>query len=317
MDIAKYIGQFLLKNNVVYIHGLGNLELRRKPASYNGEALEPASISVALTPLGSIDDNLANFIATNEQVSISKASNELREFAAGARSELSSGKTVEIPAIGTFAEERGKIVFITNPQFQYTPPPIPTLKIARKLDETPFLNTADLPSTGTGYLHKSQEEEDDDTSGISWIKLGLWILALVGLIVASYMGYQYFRSQRAVGTIPGLPQLQENLPAEPQSAIPVADTMMDMQSPESAVIMDENQMLGFDVIINTYEEYEKAKRRTERLISYGNNVELVSEDDSSAFYVVMPISGVAPADTSRLLDSLRRTFNPSGVRILE
>ena len=78
MDVAKYIGLFLLKNNFVYIHGLGNLELRKRPASFNGEALQGSTYEVVMTPMGSIDDNLANFIATNEQISISKASNAHR-----------------------------------------------------------------------------------------------------------------------------------------------------------------------------------------------------------------------------------------------
>lgn len=78
MDVAKYIGTFLLKNQFCYIHGLGNLELRRKPASFDGEALQGPQYTVVLTSGGSIDDNLAAFIANGEQTSISKAASTLR-----------------------------------------------------------------------------------------------------------------------------------------------------------------------------------------------------------------------------------------------
>ena len=39
MDIAKYIGLYLLKNNFCYLHGLGNLEIKRRPAVYEGDSL--------------------------------------------------------------------------------------------------------------------------------------------------------------------------------------------------------------------------------------------------------------------------------------
>src|SRR6185437_14180538 len=103
MDVAKYIGLFLLKNHFCYIHGLGNLELHKKSASYDGTALQAPSYEVVVTPAGSIDDNLANFIATNEQTSISKASNALRDFSIQARADLQAGKEVLIPHIGKFA----------------------------------------------------------------------------------------------------------------------------------------------------------------------------------------------------------------------
>lgn len=314
MDIAKYIGLFLLKNNVVYVHGLGNLELKKKPAVYNGEVLEPGTYEVVMTPLGSIDDNLANFIATNEQVSISKASNELREFSAAARADIQNGKKVEIPSIGHFAEERGKTIFIVSPEFQYTPPPLPSIKISRKLDETTFQNTAGLPVSGTGYTGAdASSDHSNHTGSISWMKLSIWIIAAVLLVVLVYIGIQSLRQknlrQEAVPVMP-LQELPGTVPA-------ASDTLAAAEHLEDEPITDSTTQIDFDVIINTYPEYNKAKSRTDRLSSFGNTVELVAEEDSSAFYVVMPISGVPVYDTARILDSLRRTFNPSGVSILE
>src|SRR5206468_4273535 len=80
---------------------------------------------------GSIDDNLANFIATNEQISISKAANALREFSTTSRTDLHAGKDVVIPSLGKFTEQNGKIQFITDPHLQFTPPSIPTVKTTR------------------------------------------------------------------------------------------------------------------------------------------------------------------------------------------
>src|ERR1700761_3899449 len=117
MDIAKYVGLFLLKNHFCYVHGLGNMELRKRTANYDGTALQAPSYDVVVTPGGSIDDNLANFIATIEQVSISKAANELREFSAQTKKDIADGKEVAIPGIGKFVEEKGKVKFITDANF--------------------------------------------------------------------------------------------------------------------------------------------------------------------------------------------------------
>src|SRR4051794_6193053 len=100
MDIARYIGLFLLKNQFCYVHGLGNMELKKVPATNDGKSLQAASYEIVVTPGGSIDDNLANFIATNEQISISKAANTLREYSIQARKDMSEGKEVPIPGLG-------------------------------------------------------------------------------------------------------------------------------------------------------------------------------------------------------------------------
>src|ERR1700742_1700349 len=118
MDIAKYIGLFLLKNHFCYVHGLGNMELRKRTASYDGTALQAPSYEVVVTPGGSIDDNLANFIAVNEQISISKAANALRDFSIQARKDMAAGKEVPIPDMGKFVEQNGKVKFVTDDNFR-------------------------------------------------------------------------------------------------------------------------------------------------------------------------------------------------------
>src|SRR5690606_10255444 len=175
-DVAKYIGLFLLKNKFAYVHGLGNLEIKKKPAAYEGEALTGSVYEIELTPMGSIDDNLANFIATNEQISISKASNALRDFSTEAREKLEQGETVSIPSIGIFAEENGKIVFITDPHFQFNPTPIPSIRVARKKDETVYTTNADIPPVKPRYIDPQPREEE---KGFSALKIAAWILGLI------------------------------------------------------------------------------------------------------------------------------------------
>jgi hypothetical protein len=314
MDVAKYIGLFLLKNHFVYIHGLGNLEIRKKPASYNGEVLEAPSYEVVITSMGSIDDNLANFIATNEQISISKASNSLREFSLQARTDLQAGKPVILPGIGSFVEENGKTGFITDPHFQYTPPGIPSVRIARRQDETVYTTNADIPAVKPRYI--DPDVEDEGKRSISWAKVAGWIIGLAVIALLAVLGIRYMNSHDNTDVTPLIqtPVQDTTTPA----AAPVADTTASTVDSSAAVTVGSKGLLSFDVIINTYTDLNKAQRRADKLKSYGNNVELITEEDSSLFYVTMPIEKIAPADTAQLLDSLKRTFNPTyGVKIFE
>jgi hypothetical protein len=315
MDVAKYIGLFLLKNHFVYIHGLGNLEIRKKPASYNGEVLEGPSYDVIVTSMGSIDDNLANFIATNEQISISKASNSLREFSLQARADLQAGKPVIIPSIGSFVEENGKISFITDPHFHYTPPSIASVRIARRQDETVYTTNADIPAVKPRYI--DPDVEDEGKRRISWAKIAAWIIGLIIIAVLIVWGIRYMNNHDNTDVTP-LIQTPVHDTVAP-AAVPVAvDTTGTTDDTSAAISVGKNGLLSFDVIINTYTDLNKAQRRLDKLKSYGNNVELITEEDSSVFYVTMPIDKIAPADTTKLLDSLKRVFNPTyGVKIFE
>ncbi|HRO44030.1 MAG TPA: hypothetical protein PL009_14435 [Flavipsychrobacter sp.] len=313
MDVAKYIGLFLLKNNFVYIHGLGNLELRKRSASYDGENLQAPSYEVVITQTGSIDDNLANFIATNEQISISKASNALREFSSQARIDLQAGRPVPIPSVGSFVEEKSKIRFITDPAFQYAPPPLPSMRVARRQDETIYPATAaDIPIVKPRYIDPDTETE---TSAISWVKVAAWGAILIAICALIYFGIQYMSQQQNTTEEPLMPtQIQDSLPAAPP---PISDSTT-IDTTTTSNITSEAGLLTFDVIINTYTNLPKAQRRIDFFKNLGKNVELVTEEDSSLFYVTMPVTNISPADTARLLDSLARTYNPTyGVKILE
>lgn len=309
MDVAKYIGLFLMKNKFVYIHGLGNLELRRKPGTYDGENLKGASYEVTITTLGSIDDNLANFIATNEQISISKASNALREFSQQAKTDLNAGKSVVIPGVGAFVEERGKTGFVTDPAFRFTPPAIPTVRVALRQKENIFATKTEAPELKPSYTELLDEPSGEE---VNWGKVALWGAVVVALAVAAYFGIQYLGDQKNTTEAPLVITPVETPEAAPA---PVADTTSASDSVSN--MANDNVLLSFNVILNSYTDRAKAQRRLERLISYGNKVELAATPDSTTLHIILPVANVAPADTAKLLDSLKSTFNPSGVSIMQ
>jgi nucleoid DNA-binding protein len=312
MDIAKYIGLFLLKNNFVYLHGLGNLELKKKPASYDGEALRAPEYDAVLTPGGSIDDTLANYIATHEQTSISKAANALRDFSAATRVELAAGKNVEIPGIGAFTEQNGIVRFIANPHLQHVPPAVPILRLSKRLEEAPDFRRDSV----------DRHQTDDNASGIAWGKIAIMAIVLAAVIAAVVFGIRYFNSNSSetvaadsANTTPAA-VLQPETPAfEDTTAIfrpaDTASTVGQQVAPATAAPANG---AGYTVLLQTYPQRANAERRVARLKGYGHNVDM-RVVDSATFQVTMFMPGPV-ADTARMLDSLARNFNPKGVRII-
>lgn len=300
MDIALYIGQFLLKNRFCYLHGLGNLEFIKKAAYHDGTALQPPQYEVRLTPMGSIDDNLANYIATNEQISISKAANSLREFSAEARVRLQNGEEVPIPGIGKFIQSEGEIHFVTDPGLLYVPKGIPVVKSALKEQEE------------IDYYDIHQKPE---TQSRPWGKILLFTLLLAGVGLAIYFGLHNGIPGMGKGDEPA----QAIVPVDPDpreiqagtaETQPPADTLREETLAEQAPALPSR----FLILINQYRQRDAAERRHKQLISYGNQVELM-EEDSSRFLILMPMDPALRADSSRILDSLSRLFNPSGVSV--
>lgn len=295
MDIAKYIGLYLLKNHFCYLHGLGNLQLRKKPAAYTGEALTAPHYNVVLAPGGSIDDNLANFIATAEQTSISKASNNLREFITATRASLMAGEDVPIPAIGYFTQKNGVLDFVTDVNLAYTPPSIPALKMSKRLEEPP------------SFKRLSAEEETASRSGsINWGKAILTAAALAGFVTGVVLGIRYLdKPTENKPPATSLPAQQPAAQPAPSSApAPTTQTPQQAAPPVEAVSAPAN----WRVVVNTYSSRAAAEKRARflRTTPLGNAVSIAASD-SSTYRVVVPYAA-APGDSTRVLDSFSRTY---------
>ncbi len=344
MDIAKYIGLYLLKNQTCYVHGLGNIEIRRKPASYDGRNLVPGVSEVVVVPANTVDDSLSNFIATNEQISISKASNALKDYATNAMADVQAGREVLIPAIGSFFQVNDKLQFATAPQLLLTPPPIPTEK------NLPRRNTGAATSTQAPSLGYQQEQqapaymappvatmqvpaqpypqmEEEKKGGLNWGRIILFVLILLALIGG--VAYVAKNILKIGGGAPAPVQQQQPMtvpaPADTIGAAQRATDTTQLIDTSNSMVVDESiqtptppvvnkgPIVNYKVIINTYDERERAEKRLHRLRSYGHQVELIAED-SNTYRILVPIS-MPRADSVRVMDSLERTYNPNGVFI--
>ena len=298
MDIANYIGLFLLKNRFCYVHGLGNMEVKKRPATYDGNALQSPSYEVVVTQGGSIDDSLANFIATGEQISISKAANALREYSTQARKDMAAGKEVAIPNIGKLIEENGKVSFRTDPNFQYTPAGIPTIRNSRQLDEQneKIVNKPVFP-----VPHKA--------NSVNWSMIILVFVLLIILGGGGYGIYYYTHDRSGNTTITDTVVKTQAIPTDTTSNV-LKDTTTQVQPPT-----DTNQVNAYKMVIGNYNTEQRAERRIKALTMNGNHVEM-QKQDSVNFLVITTINCRA-TDTLHTEDSLRSLFGYKEVVILK
>ena len=327
MDIAKYIGLFLLKNNFCYLHGLGNIELKKKPALYDGKMLHPSTYEILVTSAGAIDDNLANFIATNEQITISRATAELRDFSIQAREELKEGREVEIPFIGKLVEEYGRLIFITDPRLQFAGPSISAQRSdilmedelpepAPVYDEPEYRESekaAQYPEASHRRHRKRHKEapvEPEDV-GINWKRVILAVLILISVIAGAIYGIRLFKSNdySASEKVVSLPVVDSSMTK------PKIDTSLTNPVPASTAVVDNGEARIFKIIIDNYNNRKKADKRALQMKSYGHNVEVLAKD-SSSFLIIMPVR-CKVSDTTQILDSLSNIFNPTGVSIYQ
>ncbi len=280
MDIASYIGQFLLRNKYCYLHGIGSLKLNKLPKGDAGSYV----YHVQLLPGGSIDDLFANFVATSEQVSISKAANAIREYNTEIRSLLDTQQKVIIPTIGYLVKVDKHYTFVTDDNFSYQPSVNPALK---------FVNAKPIKEATT-----SDEiiEETPQKAIVNWSKIILFIALLLVAGIAIY----FIATQ------------SKNISATQDQ--PIVNTTTEIVAPaiDTAVVQPDTLVTNteYKFLIKTYSTLGAAVKRYQQLLSYGNKVGLQTSDSISyQLYISMPASAL---DTTQAKDSLRVIFNPKG-----
>lgn len=306
MEIAKYIGLFLQKNNYCCLQGLGNLEIKKIPAQHNGTELIPASYETKLNPIGSLDDAFPNFVATNEQVSIAKASNEISEFVRVAKTQLANGLAVEIPAVGKYIMVNNQLQFSLDPNFTtaqknivfpIAEQPKSTIQAANK-ENKPYESYTNFDSNNTG-------------GQINWGMIGFWAsILLIGSGILIWGIYYYTQQEHKTEHVASSDPKQNSTN---QVLIDNNTTTDSTKQQPTQVITNDSVELNF--VLQTYKSMASAQKREKKLNSYGYNVH-VTMQDSSHYLVVKSIKTVY-ADTTKMKDSLSRTLNPAGVSILK
>jgi len=311
MDIARYIGLFLLKNKYCCLQGLGNLELKKKPASYDGTNVVAGGYEAVLNPTGSIDDALANFIANNEHVSIAKASNEIREFIAQAKSELGNGSPVVIPSVGRYIMINNRLQFELDPAFSMPGQPV----VAPNPTHAAAVAEARREAEARAQAAERANQAASGGNSVNWGVVALWSVVLIVLVVIGFFAFRYFSNAKQEATPEAI--IQDTVQAPPVQATPppvAADSTAKDSTAMAAAATPVSDSISFDLLIGSYKTMAAAQKREKQLNSYGHGV-TVQAKDSATFYVVKSVRAL-PADSTRIKDSIGKMLNPSGIRIL-
>jgi len=279
-DISHYVSLFLLRNKYCYLHGIGSLKL----VTVFDKDANTTNYQVQLLPGGSIDDLFANFVATSEQVSISKAANAIREYNTEIRSQLDENQNVIIPSIGYLTKLDKHIIFVTDNNFSYQPSENASLKYANNRS---IAETKQIVEETTFVPQKAI---------VNWSKIILFIALLIVVGIAIY----FIATQ------------SKNISATQDE--PIANTTTEIVAPalDTAVVQPDTLITNaeYKFLIKTYSTLGAAVKRYQQLLSYGNKVGLQTSDSISyQLYISMPASAL---DTTQAKDSLRVIFNPKG-----
>jgi nucleoid DNA-binding protein len=312
MDIAKYVGLFLLKNEYCFMPGIGSLQVEKRPSVYDKESQKmlPPVYEVKYRQMGgSIDDSFANFIANNERISIAHAANHLKDFCAHAKADMREGREVIIPGIGKFTSgANDAIQFTTDPHLHIEGKAIPFFKNSPAVTQKKEEAISNIIERTNIREPKADEEIEYQAPSVNWGKIIVLIAIVAILIGGAIFLYWYLNrdnaSQKAVPDTTAQTMPEENMPAT-QTAAPDSGTIV----ATPAVAADGSTT--YRIALQQYPTRDKAESRVARLKSYGNNTVELYAKDSSNYYVVMSITSPL-ADTTRIVDSLRRQFNPTG-----
>lgn len=324
MDIAKYVGLFLIKNEYCFLPGIGSLQVIKKKAVYNKESEQlsgPAYDVVFDQRYGSIDDSFANFIANNERISIAHAANHLKDFCAESKQELKDGKEVIIPAIGKFVSgPNAAIQFVTDPNLNIQGRTIPYFKnstAAETKREEPITQIIE----NTSFREpKADEEIVLKAPQVNWGKIVMLIGIVLVVIAAAIFLFWYMNNNKEDKATQAPAATEEQAAPATDTTTAVADTAVTpatTPTTTTAPAANADGTITYSVALHQYPTRERAESRVAKLKSYGNSTVSMVAKDSASYFVTISVSSL-PADTTRTVDSLKKLFNPGGkVEILK
>lgn len=326
MDIGKYVGLFLLKNEFCYLPGFGSLQIIKRAATFNKETQKtetPGYEVIFVRGGGAIDDTFANFIANNERVSIAHAANHLKDYCTFIKMEFNEGNDVLIPGIGKFIckPEKDEITFETDADLKIQGRQIPYFKVSNEVVEKKKEDSlSNIIQQTTFSEPKSSDEIVIKPAQVNWGKIALVsgaTILIVGVIVFIVM--QMSKPAEDAVQTPRVVQEQNSIADDTSS--------MQTQNIAPATTADTNQLPqanttssnGLKIIVNSYTTKERAEARMKRLMSYAySNLETVEHGtDSLKYHVVININEPVQ-DVNRTVDSVKKLLNPNGnVRVLK
>lgn len=315
MDVAHYLGVFLLENELCYLHGIGNLEVRKTPAVYDKEngSVIPATYDIVFSKTsGSIDDSFPNFIANHERVSISNAANQIKSFVEHSLNTMREGNQVDLPGLGKFYMDSSQVIqFEKDSNLHIAGKSIPFFKIRESAERKDNTIEEIFENTEIKEL-KAGEEIVIKPPTLNWsriIIIGLVFLVVIGAI--GYFAYKFINQPEDANS--NAPSMQsEQLDEFPAEALPDENHQSSELEVEHGSSVARSGVIY--AMLNKYPTEERATTRSNQLNSFGHQTEVKTLP--SGEHGVVLVMGPTGQTDEQIEDSLKVFFG-GNVQIVE
>lgn len=315
MEIGQYIGKFLVKNNYCSLSGLGVFELKKNAASVRSSenTVAPPTHVISFTPVGSIDDSFASFIANRENVSISNASNNIKDYCISAKQELQTTGHFTIEHLGKLVMTNNKISFVQSSDLDLGYEPVSMPAAEQKISSTSKSESGD--KLDFSYPPSGYSTPTKSSSVMKYVMLGGLALLLLGGV---YMAYDYYQKNKIdtedlLNPTVSVPNT-DTTNANSNGNVAISDTTAQSSSSDTTTMTVTSPAPvspgAHLVAVFTFNNEAAAAAKAKKLNNYGNKA-TVNRKDSTNFVVTLEATH-ALGDTTLLVDSLRKFFNPKG-----
>lgn len=291
MKIEQVLVHYLLKTKQLTLQGIGTFHLNASiPDSADSEkpAIIPENaISFNYDPRVTEDEGLVDFIVEHTKKIKPLAASDLDSFLSLGRQFLNIGKPFNLPHIGTLEKLNSGVLSFVPGQLvaQRMEPNRP------RQEEEPGQEPAE-----ESLFNEYQKERKSNNGG----KAILTILVLVILGLAVWAVWHFAFTQK---------KEEQNLTST-EEIVPVKDSAFKADSStitnSQPVIPSASDSVKFNIVVGQYHTIAAAQKRLQQLKTYNRNVILYTND--STLYTIAEPFELPLADTTRILDSLKRYY---------
>lgn len=119
MEILQYIAELVQSQREIGITGLGTIYKKKSPGRFDAatRSFLPPSYTIAFKEEIADQEGFSNHLASTENISIDSANNEIAEFVASVKQQLSQYGQADFKPLGTLKREEGQLVLDANQDY--------------------------------------------------------------------------------------------------------------------------------------------------------------------------------------------------------
>ncbi|MGN6800388.1 MAG: hypothetical protein ACTHJN_00700 [Ginsengibacter sp.] len=287
MKIEQVLVHYLLKTKQLTLQGIGTFHLDASvPDSADSEKpvyIPENAITFNYDPRVTEDEGLVDFIVEHTGKIKPLAASDLDSFLSLGRQFLNIGKPFVLPHIGTLEKQNsGLLAFVPG---ELIAPRIEPNRV-RTEDEV-------MEESGDEGLFKDYQRERKANNG-GKMALMFLVLIILGFAVWAVWRYAFTKKEET-------PNLTST-----EGIVPVKDSSSQSDTTTAVNATPVSDTVSFNVVVSEYHTINAAERRLQMLKNNHRNVILYT-DDSTMYKIAEPFK-LPLADTTRILDSLRRYY---------